>query len=391
MKYMLAVSLLLVSGISSIAQKPHTGSFIARMGTDTVLVETYSMVNNHLFGKSFIRIPEDYIGEFSIHFNPNGSIREFNMHAMDPLNSSVPFKSTSGAFWYTLNMICKNDTCVFYVDDPNEKGEGIFRHAATSMDFVGGWVPLISLMEWNCMRLKNSGKDFLPLRMINHIIGVYPIGVKAVAPDTVLFGGPFIEYTRIAIDNEGRIKSTTGLNTPWSYMVSSHAPLNVDEMAKRMALTKGIGLPSGWDELERSIQGTKVKIEYGRPYKRGRKIFGGVVPYDSVWRTGAGSPTLLSLEKDIRVGNKLIPKGKYSIYTIPGPGDWKLIFNTDTERWPTDPTRSKDYAIVIIPSKRNQPIVDNFTIDIVETPKGGVIYFKWDDTVAMAEFELPGK
>ena len=95
-------------------QQPYTASFIARMGVDTVSVETYTMINNHLYGKAFIRVPEDYIGEFSIHFYPNGSIREFNINAMDAFNSSVPFQAKTGSFEYRLNMNCKDDTCTYY-------------------------------------------------------------------------------------------------------------------------------------------------------------------------------------------------------------------------------------------------------------------------------------
>jgi hypothetical protein len=101
-KFSFTVLLLLKVVLQTAAQpsKPYTSSFIGKMGVDTVLVETYTMVNNHLYGKALVRVPEDYIGEFSIHFYPDGSIREFNINAMHPLNSSVPFEAKSGAFEY---------------------------------------------------------------------------------------------------------------------------------------------------------------------------------------------------------------------------------------------------------------------------------------------------
>jgi hypothetical protein len=137
--------------------RPHTASFIGRMGVDTVLVETYSFINNHLNGKAFIRVPEDYIGEFSIHFYLDGSIREFNINAMNSLNSSLPFEAKSGAFGYRLNMNCRNDTCTYYNSEPGINSEKVIGLPARKMDFVGGWVPLISLMEWQCTRLATSG------------------------------------------------------------------------------------------------------------------------------------------------------------------------------------------------------------------------------------------
>ncbi len=377
-------------GTNSFSQtnKLYTASFIGRMGVDTVLVETYTLINNHLYGKAFVRVPEDYIGEFSIHFYPDGSIREFNVSAMNPFNSSVPFSAKSGAFEYRLNMNCKNDTCTYYNSIIGESAEKIYKHPASKVDFVGGWVPFISLMEWQCRRLVQSGQQELPLKMINHNIGVYDIGVHFLNKDTIIFGGPFLEYTKIKIDHAGKILGVDGIGTPWNYYVTNHAPINIDEIAKRMAKTKGIGIPSPTETIQTEIQGSKISLTYGRPYKRGRSIFGGVVPYDTLWRTGANGPTVLTIQNDIKVGNTLIPKGKYSIYTIPKKEEWSLIFSTDVKSWPTDPNRSKDFAQVVIPIEKTKKIREQFTIEIVETKSNGEIRFSWDDVMAVAKFEV---
>jgi hypothetical protein len=129
-------------------------------------------------------------------------------------------------------------------------------------------------------------------------------------------------------------------------------------------------------------------VTYGRPLKRGRKIFGGVVPYDSVWRTGANSPTSISFENDIKMGNTMIPKGLYSIYTIPKQNEWILIFNTDLKTWPTDPDRNKDFVQVLIPIKKTENIRQQFTIEVKETKTGGILSFNWDNIIAFAGFEV---
>jgi hypothetical protein len=381
------VMLAVLKGFSQ-QSEPYTASFIGRLGTDTVLVETYTMINNHLYGKAFTRVPEDYIGEFSIHFYPDGSIREFNVNAMDPFNSSIPFNAKSKAFEYRLNMNCRNDTCTYYNSMPGKETEVVFKHPAKVMDFVGGWVPLISLMEWNCMRLIRSGKAAIPLAMVNHNIGVRQIGVQKQREDLVIFGGPFLEYTKIKIDNKGRIRSTDGIGTPWNYIVTRHEPIDIGQMAKRMAKTPGIGIPSGTKAVQKKIKDTDIKISYGSPYKRGRKIFGGVVPYDSIWRTGAGSPTTITLSHAIKFKNQVIPKGVYSLYSIPKPNEWILIFNTDLKTWPTDPDRRKDFVQITIPAKKTVNVVQQFEIEIEPTARGGLLRFSWDDVVATAEFEV---
>lgn len=386
--YLSLWALLAASACIGQNNRPYTASFIGRMGVDTVLVETYTMMNNHLYGKAFIRVPEDYIGEFSIHFYPDGSIREFNINAMSPINSSLPFEAKSGAFEYRLNMNCRNDTCTYYNSEVGRNSEKLIHHPTRKIDFVGGWVPLISLMEWQCQRLARSGLQTLPLKMINHNIGVYDIGVRYRAKNKIIFGGPFLEYTTISVNQDSRIESLDGIGTPWNYYVTKHPPIDIDAMAKRMSKTPGIGIPSPTESLQASIQQSKITLTYGRPYKRGRPIFGGVVPYDSLWRTGANGRTTITLGNDIKIEKRVLPKGVYSIYSIPKMREWVLIFSTDLKNWPTDPDRTKELLAVRIPIQKSSDIKQQFTIELKETQKGGQLIFMWDDVVATADFEI---
>jgi hypothetical protein len=368
--------------------KPYTASFVGKLGPDTVFVETYSVMNNHLYGKVLFRMFENHIGLFNVHFYPNGTIREFTMAAMDPVNSSLPFRATTNKFPYYRTMTCANDTCTFFISEKNSPKEVVRKQAASDMDFFGYLNPLFSLMEWNCMRLAKSGKQALgPLRMTNSYT-MSEISVRYDGTNTMLFGGPFIEYTKISTDAEGRIISTDGTGTPYNFLVTKHAPIDIDQLAKRMAKSPGIGDPSPRDTLTVNIQKSPVRIDYSRPYKRGRKIFGGVVPYDSVWRTGASNATVLTLQQPMQLGKTVIPKGSYSLYTIPGREGWQLIFNTDTIRWPTDPDRSKDFAEVPLQIKTMDAPKDKFTIAIQETKTGGILKFQWDSIEAFAEFKL---
>lgn len=78
---------------------------------------------------------------------------------------------------------------------------------------------------------------------------------------------------------------------------------------------------------ELTLEGKQVRIDYARPFRRGRKIMGGVVPYGQVWRTGANDPTALTTEADLEVGGAQIPKGSYTLYTLSSEQTWKLIIS----------------------------------------------------------------
>ncbi|GAA4454091.1 hypothetical protein GCM10023189_20110 [Nibrella saemangeumensis] len=347
------------------------------------------MVNNHLYGKVLFRLFDTHIGVFSIHFHPDGTIREYSMTAMDPLNSSVPLQSKEGwRFPYSRTMSCTGDTCTFYISMMGSPTEVIRKQAAKGMDFYGGSNPLFSLMEWTCMRLAKSGKQALGSLHTTNSGTVSDISVRYTSRDTMVFGGPFIDYRPIRVDASGRILSTDGTGTPYNFIVTKHQPIDVDQLAKRMAKSPGIGFPSPRDTIRATIQNSRIEIDYGRPFKRGRKIFGSVIPYDSVWRTGANAATVLTLQNGIRIGKTIIPKGKYSLYTIPRRDSWLLIFNTDTTTWPTDPNRSKEVAQIPLHIRTLTTPKEQFTIDIQETKKGGILKLQWDITEAYTTFDI---
>ena len=341
--------MLLIFGFShnAFSQGPYTASFVATLGTDTVIVETYNMLPNHLFGKAFLRYPQDQIGVFDFHFYPDGSIRHYSMSYMNPDSSYRTISGAEGVF-------CERDSCTYFGSWNDNKEEYTNVWPVKKIDFMGGWTPTVSLIEWNCMRLVRSGKTYLPLTLLNNYIGTREVGIWKGGHDSLIFGGPFIEYAKINATPDGRIIDYDGTGTPWNYIVTKHVPIDIDEVAKRLSKTKKIGIPSPEVE-ENFVFGTDtIKISYGRPFKRGRKIFGGIVPYDSLWRTGAGHPTIIELPFNILIGKQSIPKGKFSLYTIPRTGDWTLIFNTDLVRWPTDPNRDKDFAQMQINQERLQ-------------------------------------
>ena len=87
------------------------------------------------------------------------------------------------------------------------------------------------------------------------------------------------------------------------------------------------------DSVSGTVAGSTIKINYGSPSVRGRKIWGELVPYNKVWRTGANQATIFETSKDIKIGGKTLKAGKYSLYTEPGEKEWKVIFNSQTGQW----------------------------------------------------------
>lgn len=85
--------------------------------------------------------------------------------------------------------------------------------------------------------------------------------------------------------------------------------------------------------LNTQVSGTEVTINYNAPSVRDRKIWGELVPYNKVWRTGANSATKISVDKDIMIEGQTLPAGSYAIFTIPSEKTWTVIFNADSDQW----------------------------------------------------------
>ena len=88
-------------------------------------------------------------------------------------------------------------------------------------------------------------------------------------------------------------------------------------------------------KTEGTIDGVEVTLEYGRPNVKGREIWGGLVPYGKIWRTGADEATTVSFSADVTVGGEKVKAGTYGLFTVPGEKEWTFVFNSVAEQWGT--------------------------------------------------------
>jgi len=129
-----------------------------------------------------------------------------------------------------------------------------------------------------------------------------------------------------------------------------------------------------------------ISITYGRPYKKERVIYGGLVPFGEVWRTGADEATTLETDRDLMVGELHVPAGIYSLFTVPGEGEWMLIVNKVAEQWGAfSYDETQDLGRVPMSVSTSEEMTEQLTIGI-EAGEGsnGTLRVVWDQTVATA-------
>ena len=132
--------------------------------------------------------------------------------------------------------------------------------------------------------------------------------------------------------------------------------------------------------------GKTVTIQYSRPSMRGRKIFGGLVPYGQVWRTGANAATSLQTDVDLTIGGANVPAGSYTLYTLPGMNSWKLIINKQVGQWGTEYSEGQDLARVDMKVSQLPSGMEIFTISLDKTSAtSAMLKLDWENTIASVE------
>ncbi|MEL7001610.1 MAG: DUF2911 domain-containing protein [Bacteroidota bacterium] len=146
--------------------------------------------------------------------------------------------------------------------------------------------------------------------------------------------------------------------------------------------------PQGVSEFEEADR--KLRITYSRPFKRERKIFGELVPYNKVWRTGANEATSFETNIDLKIEGKLLPAGTYSIFTVPGEESWQVIFNKEVGQWGIDVFSgeanrddSMDVLTIEVQPIQTQHVFEQFTIDFEHVAHEIEMVLIWDQTLVV--------
>jgi hypothetical protein len=130
-----------------------------------------------------------------------------------------------------------------------------------------------------------------------------------------------------------------------------------------------------------------ARVVYSRPQKRGRKLFGDLVTYGEVWRLGANEATEIEFFRDVKLANKVIKKGRYTLYALVNEDKWVLIFNKETDTWGAfryDST--KDVLRTTVPVEKQDSVIEAFSIAFQKVPKGADLVITWDDVLVRLPF-----
>lgn len=152
--------------------------------------------------------------------------------------------------------------------------------------------------------------------------------------------------------------------------------------------------PSPSATVKQMVGLTEVTLNYSRPSMRGRTIFGNLVPYGKLWRTGANANTTVSFEDDVVMDGQTLAAGTYAIFTKPGKDAWEVYFYTDTQNWgmPQNWEESRIAARVTAPVRKLTTTIETFTITVDNIDNNGAtLGIWWENTYVPVRFEVPTK
>jgi hypothetical protein len=241
-----------------------------------------------------------------------------------------------------------------------------------------------ALVEQAILRASRLGLDSMAFDWVGVGAPVaYPTYVSRREDGAVAVG--FFDAPAVAtVDSTGRMLTLDGSASTAKVEVRRVEDPDLERFARTFAASEAahgpVGQLSPRDTTWGEIGPARLMVDYGRPSRRGRVVFGRVVPWGRVWRTGANEATQLTTDTPLLIGGQRIPPGRYSLWTVPRPDGATLMINRRTGQWGTHYEPALDLARVEMTRETAAHPVEQFTIAIDPLGDGGVLRLSWEST-----------
>ncbi len=388
---MKAIIFLLFSAViptAALAQAaPERGGFVVRMGSDTLAAERFTRTATQLEGEIVSMVPAVRIVRYTANLNPDATVSRIEI-------AGEPVDSAPGGLRTRAEVRFAGDSAHTVATRADSTQSFSLATGAGTLPFV----PFsYAMYEQLVRRLQQSGRDSISVPTIGPG-SRQPFGFSLVRRGGDKVDADFLPVPgfypggqpgHLRVDAEGRLLALDGSESPFKVMVQRVDKVDLaafrKQFAAREAASGPMGQLSGRDTLKAAVGTATITVDYGRPRRRGREIFGNVVPWNQVWRAGANAATGFTTDADLVVGGVVIPKGSYTLFVFPSPKGSQLIINRQTGQWGTAYDVRQDLTRIDMTSEQLKQTVEPFTIAIEPQGQGGVLRIRWDRT----QFSVP--
>ena len=225
--------------------------------------------------------------------------------------------------------------------------------------------------------------------ILKHVtgIGTRDFVVKRIAPRQVLVRSRFMGPITLYLDKKDRLLSVNALGSSLNFTATVYRDADFEKLKRHFAQKQtqnGTKLAVSIRDTAQYRQGEQqISVNYWRPFARGRKVFGGIVPLNRFWRVGANNATEISLSRPVQIDEKTLPAGKYTLFAQPTETTWTLCFNKKTSIWGTEYDPTADVLRVPMRIETLPGHVEQFTISI----ENDTLRMDWEKTRLSVSFQ----
>jgi hypothetical protein len=348
--------------------RPDSGAFVTRLGADTLALERFVRTARSVEADVVLRVPRTVRTHYRLALTPGGELSRMESTSPDRrevitrIGDSLRVETTVGDSTRVATVAAAGDALPF-VDMIHWPFEvALLRHVAARRDST-------ELPQLTGNRITNFGID-------------------RIGTDSFTITHPARGTMRLRVDRSGRLLGLDAGATTRKLTVERRRWMALDSAEARWAAIdaagRSLGALSGRGEAHATFSDATVTIDYGTPARRGRAVWGRLVPWGSVWRTGANLATHFTADRDLVLGSGrdtlVVPAGKYTLFSIPQPDGGVLIVNRQTGQAGTGYDAARDLGRVALRSRPLSTPVESFTIVAEPRGRAGEIRFQWDTT-----------
>lgn len=380
MRLLTLITILLSQLFLFSCSQPEKAAFITTLGSDTLVVEQFTMSPQRVEAEVLIRSPRTTYQKQTLEMTADGDFQSFHSSTYDPVQREA------GEALEETTITVENDSLMVTRSRGGEERSSKFAYDPSLL-------PWQDMVHWPyevaTRQMVKSGKTSSDQQML---AGRNPavFEIRTIEGDTISIKHPYRGTMYARIDEHGAIQNYDATATTRKLVVRRSEPVDMTAIS-RLYAEKPIGSLSGEGETRTNVHGASIVLTYGQPAKRGRDLFGGIVPWNERWRTGANRATHFSTDTDLVVNSLQVPAGEYTLFTIPAPDGGTLIINKQTGQNGRTYDESRDLGRVPMMLKQQDNSIELFTIDAVEQGDQGALQLMWGNTVFEVPFEVVSK
>ena len=359
---------------------PNNAAFVTLLGNDTLAVEQFTRTPTAMHAQVVLRTPATTLRQYALEMDETGALQRYEETVRTP---SGP--ADASPMRHEVRTLVGDSLIAVVTEGEDSQRFAIAAH--------GGVLPFLDMIHWPfelmLARAWASGADSVTQDLFAGR-RTMPFVIRRTADNAMTVQHPFRGTMDVRVDEAGRLLHLDAGATTRKLIVERVPSVDINGLAELFAERDGAGRSfgalSGRGETNATVHGATIRVDYGTPSKRGRELFGALVPYGEVWRTGANRATHFATDRNLVLRDLEVPAGEYTLYTIPAEEGGLLLINTQTGQGGTTYNADLDLGRVALTRTTLDEPVELFTILVEETDEGGVLALQWGQTELSVPF-----